>query len=55
MLVKHKDKSNQWNGSIGPKIDQKVKINIAKDEVYTVSPFSESFFGVFVSTSMLKI
>ena len=25
MLVRHKAESNQWKGSIGPKIDQKVK------------------------------
>ena len=30
MLVKQEVESNQWKGSIGPKIDQKVKINIAK-------------------------
>ena len=40
----------QW-----PKIYQKVKINITKGEVYTVRPFSESFFGVFVSTSILNV
>ena len=53
MLVEHKAESNQWKGSIGLKIDEKVKINIAKGEVYTVSPFSESIFGVFIGTSML--
>ena len=37
MLVRHKVESNRWKGSIGPKIDQKVKINIAKGEVYTMS------------------
>ena len=55
MLVKHKAKSNKWKCSIRPKIDHKVKINIIKDEVYTVSPFSESFFGVFVGTSILNV
>ena len=30
MLVKHKAESNQWKGSIWPKIDEKVKINIVK-------------------------
>ena len=55
MLVKHKAKSNPWKCFIGPKIDQKVKINIAKRKVYTVSPFRESFFGVFVDTSILNV
>ena len=55
MFVKHKAKSNQWKRSIRLKINQKVKINIAKGEVYTVSPFSESFFGVFVGTSILNV
>ena len=47
MLVRHKAKSNQWKGSIGSKIYQKVKIKIGKGEVYTVSSFSESIFDVF--------
>ena len=55
MLVKHKVESNQWKGSIWPKIDQKVKINIAKGEVYIVSPFDESIFGVFIGTSILNV
>ena len=55
MLVKHKAESNQWKGLIRPKIDQKVKINIAKGEVYTVNPFSESFFCVFVDTLILNV
>ena len=55
MFVKHKAESNQWKGSIGPKIYQKVKINIDKGGVYTVSPFSESLFGVFVGTSILNV
>ena len=55
MLVKHKIESNQWKGSIGLKIYQNVKINIAKGEVYIVNPFSESFFGVFVGTSILNV
>ena len=55
MLVRDKAKSNQWKGSIGPKIDQKVKINIAKGEVYIVSPFSESIFDVFIGTSIFNV
>ena len=42
-------------GFIRPKIDQKVKINIAKGEVYTVNPFSESTFDVFIGTSILNV
>ena len=34
---------------------KKVKINIAKGEVYTVSPFSEFIFGVFIGTSILNV
>ena len=47
MLVKHKDESNAWKGIIRPKIEEKVKINIAKGEVYLVSPFMESFYAIF--------
>ena len=47
MLVRNKTESNQWKGSIGPKIYKKVKINIAKDEVYTVSLFSESLWCIY--------
>ena len=54
-LVKNKDESNQWKGFIGLKIYQKVKINIAKGEVYTISPFSESFFVVFFGTLILNV
>ena len=55
MLVNHKAESNQWKGSIGLKIDQKVKINIAIGKFYTISPLSESLFGVFVVTSILNV
>ena len=55
MLVKHKAESNKWKGSIGPKIHEKVKINIAKGEVYTVSSFNESIFGVFIGTSIFNV
>ena len=54
-LVKHKAESNQWKGSIGTKIDQKVKINIAKGEVCIVNPFNESIFGVFIGTSIFNV
>ena len=55
MLVRHKAKSNQWKRSIRLKIDHKVKINIGKDEVYIVSPFSESIFCVFIGTSIFNV
>ena len=55
MLVRHKAESNQWKSSIGSKIDQKVKINMGKCEVYTVSAFSESIFGVVIGTSIFNI
>ena len=32
-----------------------MKINIAKGEVYTISPFSESIFGVFIGTSIFNV
>ena len=32
MLVKHKAKSSRWKGTIGPKIEEKVKNNIANGE-----------------------
>ena len=48
MLVKHKAESNAWKGIIGPKIEEKVKINIIKGEVYSVSPFMETFYAIFV-------
>ena len=44
MFVKHKDEINDWKGIIGPKIEEKVKINIVKWEVYTVSPIHGDLF-----------
>ena len=46
MLVKHKEESNNWKGSIGLKIEDKVLQNIAKGEVYPVTPFMNGVFGV---------
>ena len=48
MLVKHKVESNAWKGIIELKIEENVKINITKGEVYSVSPFMETFYAVFV-------
>ena len=46
MLVKHKEESNNWKGSIGLKIEDKVLQNIAKGEVYPMTPFMNGVFGV---------
>ena len=37
------------------KINEKLKINIVKGEVYTVNPFNESIFGVFIGTSIFNV
>ena len=55
MLVKHKAESNVWKGIIGPKIEKKVKINIAKGEIYSVSPFMETFYVLFVGDLVLNV
>ena len=55
MLVKHIAESNAWKGIIGLKIEEKVKINIAKGEVYSVSPFKETFYVLFVGDLVLKV
>ena len=46
MLVKHKEESMHWKGSVVPKIEEKVMKNITKGEGYAVSPFMNSKFGV---------
>ena len=55
MLVKHKAESNVWKGIIGPKIENKVKINIAKWGVYSVSPSIKTFYVVFVGDLVLNV
>ena len=45
MLVKHKE-SLKWKGSIGPKIEEKILLNITKGEGYAVNPYLNSKFGV---------
>ena len=37
LLVKYKEESNNWKGCIGPKIEEKVMINIATREALPVS------------------
>ena len=55
MLVKHKAESNARKGIIGPKIEEKFKINIVKGEVYSVNPFMETFYVVFVGDLVLNV
>ena len=55
MLVKHKAESNAWKGIIWLKIEEKVKINISKEEVYSVSPFMETFYVVFVGDLVFNV
>ena len=49
MLVKHKEELLKWKGSIGPKIEEKVLLNISKDEGYAVNPYPNNKFGVSIS------
>ena len=46
MLVKYKEESLKWKGSIGPKIEKNVLLNITKGEGYAVNPYLNSKFGV---------
>ena len=46
MLVKHKEGSLKWKGSIDPKIEDKILLNITKGEGYAVNPYSNSKFSV---------
>ena len=55
MFVKHKAESNAWKGIIGTKIEEKVKINIAKWEVYSVNPFMETFYAIFVGDLVVNV
>ena len=46
MLVKQKEESLKWKESIGPKIENKVLLNITKGKGYAVNPYLNSKFGV---------
>ena len=46
MLVKHKEESLKWKGSIGPKFEEKVLLTITKGEEYAVNPYPNSKFDV---------
>ena len=48
MLVKHKEESLKWKGSICPKNEEKFLLNIIKGEGYAVNPYPNSKFGVLI-------
>ena len=55
MFVKHKEKSNNWKGCIGPKIEDKMLQNIAKGEVYPITSFINGVFGVCIGRALLNV
>ena len=55
MLVKHKEESNNWKGSVEPKIEDKVLQKIAKCEVYPVTSFMNGIFGVCIWMTFLNV
>ena len=55
MLVKHKEDSLKWKGSIGPKIEEKVFLNITKREGYAVNPYPNNKFGVSIGRVLLLL
>ena len=55
MLVKHKQESYNWKGSIGPKIEEKMTHNIVKGEVYPITPFMNGIFGVCIRRAFLNV
>ena len=55
MLVKNKEESTTWEGSIGPKIKEKVMLNISKGEGYPVAPSMNGVFGVCIGKSVLNV
>ena len=55
MLVKHKEESNKWKLSIGPKIEDKMLQNIANDQMYLVTPFMNGVFGVCIRRALLNV
>ena len=55
MFLKHKEESNNWKGSVEPKIEDKVLQKIAKCEVYPVTPFMNGIFGVSIGTTLLNV
>ena len=55
ILVKHKEKSNNWKGSIRPKTEEKVLQKISKGEVYSVTSFMNGIFGVCIRRTFLNV
>ena len=48
MLVKHKEKLLKWKGSIGPRIEIKILVNVIKGEGYVANPFMNTKSGVLI-------
>lgn len=55
MLIKHKEESTNWNGLIGPNIEEKLITNIAKGKTYTVTPFLHHNYGVCIGKAYLNV
>ena len=55
MVVKHKEESITWKGSIGPNIEEKVMLNITKGEAYPVTPLMNGILGVYIGKSILYV
>ena len=55
MLVKQKEESTTWEGSIGPKIKEKVMLNITKGEAYPVNLLTNGVFGVCIGRSIFNV
>ena len=55
MLVKHKEESMNWKGSIGPKFEYKDMVNINKVRGVLVSPFMNSRFGISIWRALFII
>ena len=48
ILVMNNEESLKWKGSIGPKIEEKVLLNITKGKGHVVNPYSNRNFGVLI-------
>ena len=55
MLVKQKEESTTWEGPIGPKIKEKVMLNITKGEAYPVNPLTDGAFVVCIGKSIFNV
>ena len=59
MLIKHKEESLKWKGSIGLKIEEKVLLNMTNGEGYAINPYPNNKFGfsigkIFVLTDLVN-